>query len=107
MKTASEVADKLGATLLNMPTIFPFDEKSLQEIAKGKRLIVTIEDSVKTGGLGQLIGNVLIENGVIAPFLPCAFPNEPITHGSTSELDRLYKMDAESIIKRIEEKLNG
>ncbi|MBE7016304.1 MAG: 1-deoxy-D-xylulose-5-phosphate synthase [Ruminococcaceae bacterium] len=107
MKTASEVAEKLGATLLNMPTVFPFDEASLLDIARGKKLIVTIEDSVKTGGMGQIIGNVLLEHGIASPYLPCAFPNEPITHGTCAQLDKLYKMDTDSIIQRIEDKLNG
>lgn len=107
MKTASEVSEKLGATLASMPTIFPYDENALITMTANKRLIVTIEDSVKIGGLGQLIASTLLENGINVPFLSCAFPNEPITHGTCSELDKLYKMDAESIIQRIEDKLNG
>lgn len=107
MKTANTVAEKFGATLVNLPTIIPIDTEELLEISKGKKLIVTIEDSVKIGGIGQIISNALLENSVFVPFLSCAFPNEPITHGTCSELDKLYKMDAESIILRIEEKLNG
>ena len=107
MKTASEVSEKLNATLVNLPTIFPLDSKAILDIAKGKKLIVTIEDSVKIGGMGQLIGMMLLENDINVPFIPCAFPNEPITHGTQSQLDKLYNMDTDSIIKRIEDKLNG
>ena len=107
MKTASEVAEKIGATLVNMPTIFPIDSDAICEIAKGKKLVVTIEDGVKVGGMGQMIAMTLLENDVTVPFLTCAFPNEPITHGNCAQLDKLYEMDTDSIIKRIEDKLNG
>lgn len=107
MNTASEVADKIGAELIELPTIFPLDESGILAHAKSKKLVVTIEDSVKIGGLGQMISSLLLENGETASFMQFAFPNEPITHGKCAELDKLYKMDSESIIKRIEEKLNG
>ena len=107
MATASAVAEKIGATLINMPTIFPIDTNAICDIVKGKKLVVTIEDGVKVGGMGQMIGMTLLENDITVPFLACAFPNEPITHGTTPELDKLYKMDTDSILKRIEEKING
>jgi len=106
METAKKVSQRFNATLVNIPTILPLSEK-LPEIARDKKLVVTIEDSAKIGGMGQLIGMKLLESGVAVPFMQFAFPNEPITHGTQSQLDKLYEMDAESIIKRIEGKLNG
>lgn len=107
LKTAQAVADKLDAKLVALPTIVPFNAKEVCEYAKGAKLVVTIEDAIKTGGIGSLTATALCENGTGVPMLICAFPDEPIIHGSPDELDKHYKMDAESIIKRIEEKLNG
>ena len=77
------------------------------DLAKDAKLVVTIEDAAKTGGIGSLTASCLCEYGFPRDMLICAFPDEPITHGSIDELDKFYKMDSSSIIKRIEDKLNG
>lgn len=107
LQTAAEVADRLGACLTALPTVIPFDFASVTASARGKKLVVTIEDGTKTGGIGSLTAAALCENACPVPMLICAFPDEPIVHGSVGELDKHYKMDADSIIERIEEKLNG
>ena len=83
------------------------NKEEILEYTKDAKLIVTIEDGIKTGGLGSLIASVNSESYHPVPMLICAFPDVPITHGTASELDKYYKMDAKSIIERIEEKLNG
>ena len=107
MGTALSVSENLGAELLALPTIIPYDTEAVLLSAKGKKLIVTIEDATKTGGIGSLTATALCENGVGVPILICAFPDEPIIHGAITDLDKHYGMDQESIIKRIEEKLDG
>lgn len=107
MTTANTVAEKLGAELYSLPTIIPYDKDSIIKASYRKRLVVTIEDATKTGGIGSLTASVLCESTSPVPMLICAFPDEPIIHGSTAELDKHYQMDAVSIIKRIEERLNG
>lgn len=107
MTTANTVAEKLGAELYALPTIIPYDKDSIIKASYGKRLVVTIEDATKTGGIGSLTASVLCESTNPVPMLICAFPDEPIIHGSTAELDKHYQMDADSIIKRIEERLNA
>ncbi len=105
LKTAKAVAEKLNAKLVILPTIFPVNTDEILAHSKGAKLVVTIEDGIKTGGLGSLISTVISESENPAKMLICAFPDVPIIHGSVSELDKYYNMDAESIIKRIEEKL--
>ena len=105
LKTAKAVAEKLNAKLVALPTIFPLNSCEILEHTKKARLVVTIEDSVKTGGLGSLISTAVAESDNPTKMLICAFPDVPIIHGSPSELDKYYNMDEESIIKRIEEKL--
>lgn len=107
LPSAHSVAEKLDAELVGLPTILPYNSDAILSAAHEKKLVVTIEDGTKTGGIGSLTATTLCENDAKVPILICAFPDEPITHGSTIELDKHYKMDAESIIKRIEDKLNG
>lgn len=107
LKTAKAVSEQLDATLVSLPTLFPLDSDEILNYTKDAKLVVTIEDGTKTGGLGSLIASVNSESNHPVPMLICAFPDVPITHGTASELDKYYKMDADSIIERIEEKLNG
>lgn len=107
LKTAKEVAERFDAKLIALPTIYPLNEEEILKYTKNARLVVTIEDGIKTGGLGSLLATMLCENDAILPMLIFAFPDVPITHGTPDELDKYYKMDTESIIERIEEKLNG
>lgn len=107
LKDAYEAAAYFNAELLALPTIKPFPSDEICSAAKGKKLVVTVEDGTKIGGMGIQTAAALAENGVSVPILICAFPDEPIVHGSPSELNRYYGMDAQSIIERIEEKLNG
>ena len=105
LKTARAVAEKVNAKLVALPTIYPVNSAEILEHTKDSKLVVTIEDGVKTGGLGSLIATVISESDNPTKMLICAFPDVPITHGTPSELDKYYNMDEESIIKRIEEKL--
>ena len=54
-----------------------------------------------------MCAQTLCENEICTKFKAFAFPDVPIIHGTASELDKYYNMDADSIIRRIEEKLNG
>jgi len=107
LKTAKAVSEHFAAELLSIPTIKPLDFEAVISETKGKKLVVTIEDGTKIGGLGSIIGTCLAENGIFTKLLICAFPDTVITQGTTSELDRFYGMDKDSIIYRIEENLNG
>ncbi len=107
LKTAKAVAEHFGAVCVALPTILPYPKEEICALAKDAKLVVTIEDAAKTGGIGSLSATCLCEGGIPRDMLICAFPDEPITHGSVKELDEFYKMDSSSIIKRIEDKLNG
>ncbi|MCR4718069.1 MAG: 1-deoxy-D-xylulose-5-phosphate synthase, partial [Firmicutes bacterium] len=106
IKTAEAVAEHFGAQLISLATIKPLDTKTVIDNAKDKKLIVTIEDAAKSGGINAIISCAICENSINAPILPFAFPNAPIVHGTIDELDKFYGMDENSIIKRIEEHLN-
>ena len=61
---AVEAAERLrsegiGVQVLNVSTLKPLLEDEVLKYAQGKRAIVTAEESVKTGGLGQAIASVL------------------------------------------------
>ena len=107
LKTAQEVSKHFGAALIALPTITPMDSGTVVSAVKGKKLVVTVEDAAISGGIGELVSYTLSKNSVGVPVMPVAFPDAPIIHGTVTEVDKYYGMDTESIIKKIEDRLNG
>lgn len=107
VKRAQEVLEllkgsKISCEIIALPTIKPLDEAAVIASAMKTKNVVTIEDNVKIGGLGSMISSMLLEKGIECKMKIYAFPDTPITHGSVSELDKLYGLDAETIAKEIE-----
>lgn len=110
IKTAVKVSQILAEKGIDtgiyvLPTIKPLDSEFINKNSKGKKLAMTIEDGVENGGFGAAVSATL--NCKDMPdVLVKAFPDKPVPHGTVSELDRMFKMDAESIALSAEEKLN-
>lgn len=92
----------ITSDLINVRFIKPLDKKNiLKSIRKTKRVIV-IEDGTIIGGLSSAIKELIADNKVDIDSLKCyAYPDRFINHGSPSELEKLYKVDINSIIKDI------
>ncbi len=111
IKTAMAVSEILsekgvGVGVYVLPTIKPLDTKFVEENARGKKLMMTIEDGVMSGGFGAAVMTGLAAYKDMPELVIKAFPDKPVPHGTVAELDRLFQMDAESIAHFIEEKLN-
>ena len=63
--------------------------------------VITLEDNVKSGGFGERIARILLENNVDCRFKAFGFPNEPIVHGTVAELDKKYGIDADTVAQYI------
>lgn len=103
---ATEVANILKSSgitcdITALPTIKPMDRSAVIEAALKCRALITIEDNVKIGGIGSMIAQILMEKGVFVQFKSYAFPDMPIAHGSVSELDKQYGVDANTISSEV------
>lgn len=106
-KTAKILEEKgIRAGIYVLPTIKPLDSEFIKNNARGKKLLITIEDGVESGGFGAAITSVLMPYKDIPELAVKAFPDKSVPHGTVSQLDRMFKMDAESIALFAEEKLN-
>ena len=91
----------IDVTVINARFVKPFDETLIKELISANKVIVTIEENVKTGGFGQIIGNFLIEQSYSGKFLPISLPDAFIEHGSVTLLRKKYGLDAESVAEKI------
>ncbi len=111
VKTAKEISDVLIAegkkvTLINARFVAPFDQEILDSLMQSHKLLVTLEENVKSGGFGQKVADYLLEaKNQKLKLLNIAVPDAYIEHGTVSELHYRYGLDSESILNRIRSEL--
>lgn len=88
--TALDVADRLadqdiGATVVDPRWVVPV-ATSVVDLARDHRLVITIEDGVRVGGIGTRIRQVLRGAGVDTAVDELGVPDEFISHASREEI---------------------
>jgi transketolase len=60
---AGELLKKEGITVevVNVSTLKPLLRDEVMKFARGRKAVITAEEAVRTGGLGQAIGSILLE----------------------------------------------
>ncbi len=102
-----EAVKKAGysCSLINARFAKPFDEQMLQEVVKNHKLIVTMEENVKNGGLGEHITSFYNECGSKIKVWNVAIPDEYVEHGNVAILCKEVGIDSESITAGILERM--
>lgn len=85
----------------------PLDTEMLHEIGRRFSRIITIEDGVKTGGMGTAILEFMSENGYSPRLERIGVPDRFIEHGTVQQLYHLCGMDEEGIAATILNKKEG
>lgn len=95
-------AKGISTAVMNARFLKPFDEALFMECSKGKRLVASVEDNVKIGGLSDTVRRYSK-----APIIEFAFPDSPLIQGSIKEQKLDAGLDAEHIAKKIITTLEG
>ena len=85
----------------DMRFLKPIDERLLTEVAARFHKIVTLEDGVRTGGLGSAVLEWLSDHGMSIPVVRLGLPDHFVEHGSLKDLHRLCGIDVEGIKKAL------
>ncbi len=109
VKRAVEAAELLEAygiscRVVDMIWAKPFDVDAVRKAAQ-TRLVVTIEEGVITGGVGEGILAKITEEGLDVPVLILGLPDEFILQGKSDLLFENIGLDAQGIAHSIKEKL--
>ncbi len=94
----------ISAAVLDMYCVKPLDADGLLKAAKGKRLVVSVEEHAPFGGLGSMVSQVIGANDP-KKVINISLPDAPVITGTSSEVFHYYGMDAEGIAKKVEEQL--
>jgi 1-deoxy-D-xylulose-5-phosphate synthase len=79
----------------------PLDEALLHEVGRRFSRIITVENGVRTGGLGSAVIEFMADNGYTPRIRRIGIPDAFVEHGSIPDLFKLCGMDAASIAKAI------
>ncbi len=90
----------ISSKVISVHTIAPLDEKSILQAATTCRAIITVEEHMVQGGLGEAVAALLLQHGVFRPFQIVGIPNEYTVTGSQSEIFQHYGISP-SGLKRI------
>ncbi len=94
--------DDISAEVINARFLKPIDEKVVTESISKTKFVITIEDGTEIGGLGSSIKELIVNKNIEGVKIKCfAYPDEFIKHGSVPELERVYRLDCESICENI------
>ncbi len=110
VSTAEEVRNKLkesghSCTLVNARFAKPFDEEMIRRLAGTHKLLVTMEENVKSGGMGEHIESFLFSEKLNVSILTVSVPDQFVEHGNVNALREMLGIDAASVAARILEVL--
>ncbi len=102
----AEVVENLAqkgifASLVNVRSARPLDETLIHQATGAHPLLVTLEDGIRVGGVGEQIKLISKKEAVLVK----AHDNGIVPHGARAELYRVCGLDAETISHEITELL--
>jgi 1-deoxy-D-xylulose-5-phosphate synthase len=104
-----EVADRLaaqgiGVTVVDPRWVKPLDP-ALVDLARDHRLVVSIEDNGRVGGVGSALLCLLSDEGVTTPFSLHGIPQEFLQHAERQAILDRIGLNAQTIARGIVERL--
>ncbi len=107
-KEAAAILKEEGieAAVVNMRFIKPLDTERIDEMARTKRLLITVEENVLAGGFGSAVAEYLADHGIEVPLLRFGIPDRFIEQGTRRELLSLCGLQPDEMAERIRERLS-
>jgi 1-deoxy-D-xylulose-5-phosphate synthase len=101
IKAIEMLGDEYSVAHYDMIYLKPIDEGLLHEAGRKFTHIITVEDGVRTGGLGSAVVEFMAENGYTPRISRIGIADTFVGHASIPELYSLCGMDARSIAQAI------
>ncbi len=100
---AAELLEEKGISVavLDVRALKPIDEDTILKYTADKKLVVSLEDNVITGGFGQQLSSLIQKELLI-----CAYPDEPIVQGTVSQLKEKYGLSPDKIVDKVCKRLD-
>ena len=104
MKFAEKLKENhIEAEVINVRFLKPLDEETIKKSIEKTKHVITIEDGTIINGLGTAIKELIIDNHMEEITIQAyAYPDKFIQHGSVEELEKIYHLDEDFIVKDIQ-----
>ena len=93
--------DHVDVAVLHVPTIKPLDHEAILHSAGRGRLLVTLENHTRIGGLAESVASCLSFAGAGERIVPIALPDEFLAAGALPTLHDRYGLSVPEIKKRV------
>jgi 1-deoxy-D-xylulose-5-phosphate synthase len=106
---ASRLLGEVGvsASVVNARFAKPLDEEFIAAATAGKKLVVTVEDNVVSGGYGSAVEAVVDASSPGQRVLTLGLPDRFVEHGSIEELLAQVGLSAEGVASAVTSFLEG
>ena len=96
---AAQLLEQKGIScrVVSMHTIKPLDEEVVIEAARKCRAIITVEEHLVNGGLGEACASHLMQAGISLPFMIVGIRDEYTATGKQLDIFKDYGMTAEGL----------
>lgn len=81
----------------------PLDERLLQEVADNFKTIITVEDGVRSGGMGSAVLEWMSDHGFTPRIVRLGLPDKFVEHGTVDELRHICGISKDDIREKIKE----
>jgi transketolase len=96
---AAHLAETAGlqCRVLSLPTVKPLDTAAILGAARECRAVITVEEHMVNGGLGEAVAGVIAQAGIGARMRIIGIPDEYTVTGSQADIFRHYGISMEGL----------
>lgn len=87
----------IQARVLSVHTVKPLDTEAIAKAGCECRVVITVEEHMVHGGLGEAVAATLLHAGVCRPFRIAGIPDEETVPGSQADIFRHYGISMEGL----------
>ncbi len=107
VSAAKKLEEKgIKVKIIKLNKIKPLPESLVAEAVKSNKIFF-FEEGIKSGGVGEKLGSMLLERGYKGKYVLTAVNDEFVPHASVESLMRKYNLDADGMINVIERSGNN
>ncbi len=97
-------AEGTAIKLVKLNVIVPVPEEAVEALKNVKKIFF-FEEGIRSGGVGESFGSVILENNLKPDFVHTAFPDCFVAQGKISSVLNKYKLDFDGMYNTIKESL--
>lgn len=90
-------AQGISARVLSLHTVKPLDTTAILAAGRECRAVITVEEHMVNGGVGEAVASTLLQAGLSPRFRMVGFPDEDTVTGAQADLFRHYGISMEGL----------